>query len=45
MGYLANLLATVCQYLPEGPTWFVHGLGNVCEACCLKDGVQDDPLF
>lgn len=47
IGYLANLVATCATY---APTWLERAICGVwfcsiCETFCLKDGIQDDPLF
>lgn len=47
IGYLANLLATLATKLPRKveDRFFGEWLCGICEAFCVKDGVQDDPLF
>jgi len=47
IGYLANLLATLATKLPRKLEDRLAGgwLCAICETFCLKDGVQDDPLF
>ena len=44
IGYIANFLATVTCYVPV-PRIAEEGIYRLCEAFCVKDGVQDDPLF
>lgn len=52
LGYVANLLATLFVYLERVPglrrasiAISDYVLAPVCEALCLRDGVQDEPLF
>lgn len=47
IGYIANFIATLTQYVPEWVNcWFFDWwIIPVCEICCLKDGIQDDPMF
>lgn len=44
IGYLANFVATCTQYTGS-PAWLDRGLSAACENFCVRDGVQDDPLF
>lgn len=51
LGYVANLAVTVlvhAERLPvAGPAaeWLGLKLCSVCDVLCLRDGVQDEPLF
>lgn len=44
LGYIANFIATVTVYT-GAPEWADRMIGAACETLCLRDGVQDDPLF
>ena len=44
IGYLVAVVASLTQYTGS-PMWFDRPLCAACEMFCVKDGVQDDPLF
>jgi hypothetical protein len=46
IGYASNFVASVAQYLPDSLTRPLDRvLLPICDAFCLTDGVQDNPLF
>lgn len=44
VGYIANLLATITSYTGL-PAMLDKALCKLCDAFCVPDGVQNDPLF
>lgn len=44
IGYLVNFVAT-CALYTGSPAWLDRSLSVACENFCVRDGVQDDPLF
>lgn len=52
LGYVANLIATLLVHVERVPligraaiALSDYVLAPICEAVCLRDGVQDEPLF
>lgn len=51
LGYTANLISTLLVYAERAPLvgraaeWAGLKMADVCEAICIRDGVQDDMLF